>query len=57
MRGGGAWWQVLHALLDLVAAEAGAEQDGDEHRRRSEEDRVTGNEVAEPGETRPQAPV
>lgn len=49
--------QVLHALLDLVAAEAGAEQDGDEHGRRGEEDRVTGNEVAEPGETRPQAPV
>lgn len=49
--------QVLHALLDLVAAEAGAEQDGDEHGRRGEEDGVTGNEVAEPGETRPQAPV
>lgn len=45
--------QVLHALLDLLAAEAGTEQDGDEHGHRGEEDWVTGNEMAKPGETRP----
>lgn len=49
--------EVLHALLYLVAAEAGAQQDGDEHGRRGEEHRVAGDEVAEPGEGRPQPPV
>lgn len=49
--------EVLHALLHLVAAEAGPQQDGDEHGSRGEEHRVAGDEVAEPGEGRPQPPV
>lgn len=49
--------QVLDALLDLVPAETGPQQDGDEHRCGGEEDRVAGDEVAESGERRSQPPV
>lgn len=49
--------QVFHALLDLVLAETGPQQDGDEHGRRGKKDRVAGNEVAESGERRSQSSV
>lgn len=49
--------QVFDALLDLVPAETGPQQDGDEHRCGGEEDRVAGNEVAESGERRSQPSV
>lgn len=49
--------QVLDALLDLVPAETGPQQDGDEHRCGGEEDGVAGDEVAESSERRSQPPV
>lgn len=49
--------QVLHVLLDAVAAETRAQQDGEEHGRRGEEHRVVGDEVAQLVERRLQAIV
>lgn len=49
--------QALHVLLHAVAAEAGPEQDGEEHGRRGEEHRVASHEPAQRVEGGPQARV
>lgn len=48
---------MLHALFDLVPAETGPQQDGDEDRCRGEEDWVAGDEVAESSKRCSQPPV
>lgn len=49
--------QALHVLLHAVPAEAGAQQDGQEHRRRGEKHRVARHEPAQRVEGGPQARV
>lgn len=49
--------QALHVLLHAVPAEAGPQQDGEEHGRRGEEHRVARHEPAQRVEGGPQARV